>query len=67
MKSLYIGDFNLRGEIHTFYRYGVSKEQAKAYMINALAEKLGLNPRSLKYYFWGAQDNFSVKKTEPLD
>ena len=61
----YIGKFNYKGEIHTLYRHGISRLQARNYMIKALAEKLGVQFHPLRNYFFGLQDNFSVEKITP--
>ena len=62
MKPLYVGNYNYKGEIHTFYRHAVSRVQAKEFMIEALADKLNINPTALRRFFFGQQDNFSVKE-----
>ncbi len=64
MPNLYLGRFNYKGEIFTFYRYASSKAQAKQFMIKAMADKLGVKPASLRIYFFGLQDNFILKKME---
>ncbi|MHA1942746.1 MAG: hypothetical protein ACW97P_13675 [Candidatus Hodarchaeales archaeon] len=64
MKPLYLGRFNYKGEIHTLYRHAPTRLQAKEFMTIALAEKLGISPAPLRYYFLGLQDNFSIKKIE---
>ena len=64
MKSLYQGNFNYKGEIFTFYRHAINKFVAKQYMIVELAEILGISPAPLRNYFFGLQDNFSIKGVE---
>ena len=64
MPNLYLGRFNYKGEIFTFYRYAPSKMQAKEFMIRAMAEKLGVKPAPLRNYFFGLQDNFLLKRVE---
>ncbi len=64
MQGLYLGRFNYKGEISTFYRYASSKAQAKQIMIKAMADKLGVKPASLRIYFFGLQDNFILIKME---
>ena len=59
MKALYIGNFNYKGEIHTLYRHAHGEEQAKEYMIRALAKKLGVIPAPLRSYFYG-RNNFHI-------
>jgi hypothetical protein len=62
MKTLFVGNFNYKGEIHLLYTNASHKDLAKQFMIIRLAEKLGINPAPLRAYFSGSQDNFHINE-----
>jgi hypothetical protein len=61
MKKLYFGSFNYKGELHRYYRFAIGSGQAKQFMLRALADKIGVSFLSLRNYFSGKEDNFSVR------
>lgn len=61
MKQKYKGIFNYQGEVHIIYRYAPKGLEWKI-LTKAIAKILGVDHYSIRQYFSGRKDNFSIKE-----
>ena len=59
-KSLWIGRYNLAGQVFVERCYAFSEAQAHTLFINRIAKKVGREPWSLRGVFSGLKPNFAV-------
>ena len=61
MKTFYKGTFNYQGEIHTFYCYAASREQAHKFFCRRLARVYEIHVSRFEAYFNGSKDNYKIE------
>jgi len=60
-RELYRGTFNYQGEVHTIYRH-TPKTASWFQITKVLAKELGISHYSIRQFFSGNKDNFTIEK-----
>jgi ATP-dependent helicase YprA (DUF1998 family) len=60
-KQLYRGEFNYQYQMTILYRAAYTKPQAKEVMCRALAAKHDVSIQTVRSYFDGSKDNYSIE------
>jgi hypothetical protein len=61
-KTLFKGEFNWYGEVHTLYRWAYSERQAKYLFITAICDIICRHGPATWKYFYRGKDNHKITK-----